>query len=112
MSVVTQILRSVVCTLINAVTGTGAGSKFALPSELCSLAWQTSFDAAPSGVSITLEVSIDGLVWTIIDTSTATAGEVRTITNSTAAAFIRANVGTNSGSKAVTVVIIAKSINT
>lgn len=108
---ITQILKAVLITLINAVNVTGAGSTFALPNNLVSLVWQTAFDTAPSGVSITLEVSLDNVNWTTIDTSTATIGEVRTITNSTSAAFIRANVGTNTGNKHVTVTLIAKPIN-
>lgn len=105
------LLLGVVQTIINVVTGTGASSTFALPARTSTLTWQTSFDSAPSGVSITLQVSIDGTNWTTIDTSTATAGEVRTISAPTAAPFVRANVGTNTGDKAVTVTIVAKVAN-
>jgi len=111
MSYFKTLLIGVKQTLIDAVTGTGASSTFALPTRACILAWQTSFDTAPSGVSITIDVSLDGLVWTTIDTSTATGGEVRTIATPTAALFIRANVGTNTGNKHVTVVIVAKVAN-
>lgn len=95
-------------TLIDAVAGTGASNTFGLPARPCYLAWQTSFDVNPAAVSITIEVSLDAVVWTVIDTSTAVGGEVRTIDPPTAAIFVRANVGTNTGDKDVTVQIIAK----
>lgn len=95
-------------TILNAITGTGASDTFALPSRLVALAWQTSFDVAPAAVSITIQVSLDGLSWTTIDTSTAVGGETRTIASSTAARFVRANVGTNTGNRAVTLTLIAK----
>lgn len=95
-------------TLINAVTGTGAGSVFALPARACALTWQTSFDVNPAAVSITIRVSLDGLVWTVLDTSTAVGGEVRVITGATSALFIDANVVTNTGNRAVTVTLAAK----
>ena len=49
------------------------------------------------GNNIDIDVSIDGINWTTIDTSTNTAGEVRTIPDYTAAMFVRANVNTNTG---------------
>jgi hypothetical protein len=97
--------------LIDVVNGTGAGDTFALPIRSVVLAWQTAFDTAPSAISITLEVSIDALVWTVLDTSTDVSGEVRTIQDPTAALFIRANVGTNTGNKFVTVTLVAKVAN-
>lgn len=108
---ITQILNAVRIALLTAITGTGASSTFALPNKLGSIVWQTSFNINPSVVSITLEVSLDQVAWTIIDTSTAVAGEVRTITNSTAAPFIRANVGTNTGNRQVTVTLEVKPAN-
>ena len=97
--------------LIDAVAGTGAGDTFALPVRSVVLAWQTAFDVNPAAVSITLEVSIDGVAWTVLDTSTVVGGEVRTIQDVTAALFIRANVGTNTGDKTVTVTLVAKVAN-
>lgn len=94
--------------LLTARTGTGASAVFALPARACVLAWQTSFDVNPSVVNITIRVSLDTAVWTVLDTSTAVGGEVRTITVPTAALFIDANVVTNTGNRAVTVLLVAK----
>lgn len=110
MSLVTQILKSVQITLFSAVTATGRSSTYALPPQLVSIVWQTSYNSAPSGTSVTLDVSLDGVNWTTIDTSTNTSGEVRTVTNSTAAPFISVNFGTNTGGKALTVTLECKAI--
>ena len=111
MTTVRTLQPAVLQTIIDAVTGTGAGLTFGLPVRACVLAWQTSFGVAPAAVSITIEVSLDNVAWTVIDTSTAVGGEVRTIDTPTAAIFVRANVGTNTGSPAVTVTIIAKPVD-
>lgn len=97
-----------IVTIINAVAGVAAGLTFALPNRSCVLAWQTSFDVAPAAANITLRVSNDGVVWTVLDTSTAVGGEVRTISTPTAALFVSANVVTNTGNKTVTVTLMAK----
>lgn len=103
-----MLLIGVPCTIMSEKTATGAGSVFSLPSRSCVLAWQTSFDVNPDAVNITLRVSIDGLVWTVLDTSTAVAGEVRTVDVPTAAIFVDANLVTNTGGHKVTVVLVAK----
>ena len=95
-------------TILNAVTATGAGTTFGLPTRACFLAWQTSFNIAPGAFNATLRVSLDGVVWTVLDTTTSTAGEVRTITAPTAAIFVDVNVVTNTGAREATVTIIAK----
>lgn len=41
--------------------------------------WQLVYSSAPSAVSCILEVSLDNTNWFTIDTSTATAGEKRTL---------------------------------
>src|SRR5580698_3915537 len=66
-----------------------ASQQFAVPSYAGmpnngrTISWQTIYGSAPSAVSITLQSAmndVDGQ-YTTIDTSTATAGESRTITN-------------------------------
>lgn len=104
----TSIPLSYPVNLLTAITVTGAGAAFALPAKSVVLSWQASYDVAPAAVSITLEVSIDGVLWTVLDTTTAVGGEVRTIANPTSAIFVRVNVGTNTGSRAATVIIVAK----
>jgi hypothetical protein len=94
--------------ILDAVTGTGASALFGLPSRACFLAWQTSFDVNPAAVSITVRVSLDGVSWTVIDTSTAVGGETRTIDLPTAAFFVDVNVATNTGDRAVSVNMVAK----
>lgn len=107
----TALSPGLVETLVAAVTTTGAKTIFALPARACVLAWQTSFNEAPSAIDIDLEVSIDGVVFTVLDTSTAVGGEARTIAEVTAAQFVRVNVITNTGSKELTVTLIAKVAN-
>lgn len=111
MSAARQLLIGVKATLIDARDGTGASALFALPTRACILAWQTSFDTAPGAIDIDIDVSLDGVVWTTLDTSTDTAGEVRTIADPTAALFLRAIVNTNTGSVDVTITLVAKVAN-
>lgn len=107
----TLILLGVPCVIMDAQTATGAGDDFALPARASVLTWQTSFDVNPDAVNITIRVSIDGVVWTVIDTSTAVAGEVRTIADVTSAVFVDANLVTNTGGHEVTITIVAKVAN-
>jgi hypothetical protein len=105
------ILLAVKSFFLTARTGTGASNTFALPARTSTLTWQTSFDIAPAAVNITIRVSIDGINWTVIDTSTVVGGEVRTIAATTSALFIDANVVTNTGNRQVTVTVVAKVAN-
>lgn len=101
---------AVPATIISARTGTGASDTFALPARACYLAWQTSFDVAPSAIDIDIDVSLDNSVWTTLDTSVDINGEVWTIADPVAALFVRAYVNTNTGNRAVTAVMVAKAI--
>ena len=66
-----------------------AGSQFALPSYTglpdggTSVRWQTIFGAAPTAVNIVLQAAINDVdaEYQTIDTTTATAGEGRTVAN-------------------------------
>ena len=102
------LLIGVLEVILDARIGTGVTDTFALPTRSTQLAWQTSFDINPAAVDIDIDVSLDGNVWTTLDTSTAVGGEVRTITNATAALFIRGFVNTNTGDREVTISLIAK----
>jgi len=66
------------------VTTTGACSSFSLAAPNGQLpaafTWQSITTGSPGGVSLTLEGSIDGTTWSTLDTSTATGGEVRSVT--------------------------------
>jgi hypothetical protein len=90
-----------------APSGAVEGSIFAIPIMLNAqgFIWQTSFATAPSAVSLSLRVSIDGVNWTIIDTSTATAGETRTILNKLGL-FVQGYQASRTGGTAVTLRIV------
>ena len=103
-----SLLIAVPLNLLDARIGTGVSDTIALPTRLALLTWQTSFDVAPAVIDIDIDISLDGVIWTTIDTSTNVSGEVRTITNPSAAVFIRANVNTNTGNRQVTLILIGK----
>lgn len=111
MSITRMLLIGIPATILDAITATGAGTTFALPNRSVVLAWQSSFDVNPAAVNITLRVSIDGVSWTVLDTTTTVGGETRTISAPTAARFVDVNVVTNTGSRAATVSLIAKVAN-
>jgi hypothetical protein len=101
-------------TLLNAVTATGAGSTWTPGLMASELSWQITVTGAPSGVSVTLQVSKaddqDGSDnWVTVDTSTTTTSEIRHVSNDPGVHF-RANLGTLTGgtSPTVTVTMIAK----
>lgn len=82
----------------SAVTATGPCQDFQIPAgdsahtqSASSFTWQTSFiGGTPTSITVVLEGSIDRAVWTTIDSSTSTAGEVRSKTG-TAYKYFRCN---------------------
>lgn len=108
MTINKQILVAKPVTLLNAITVTGAGPTFALPVRACVISWQSSFDVAPGAVNITLRISNDGVVWTVLDTTTAVGGELRSVSTPFAALFIDVNVVTNTGARAATIIAVCK----
>ena len=90
-----------------AAIGAQSGTIFALPSRAVYIAWQTGYTGSPSAVNVVLEVSLDGIIWNTLDTSTLTAGEARTV-GPTAAAFIRARMVSNTGGTLISVSILVK----
>lgn len=90
-----------------------ASQQFALPSYAGfpengrTIRWQTVFGSAPSAISVTLQTAMidSDAQYSTIDTSTATAGEARTVTG-VRANFIRAKVGSITGGSGVTVQIL------
>jgi len=103
----TLITLAVPVTLLDGVTGTPTSDVFALPTRAALLSWQTSFNTAPAAVSISLQVSIDGVNFVEVDSSTAVAGEVKVV-SPVSALFIKVVVATNTGDKEITVVLLAK----
>lgn len=111
MAPLTLLNIAVPITILNARTGTGASNTFALPTRACILEWETSFDIAPGAIDIDIDVSMDNVLWTTIDNSTAVGGETQVIADPTAALFIRANVKINTGNRKVTLMMVAKVAN-
>jgi hypothetical protein len=70
--------------------------------------WQTLYGSAPSAVSIALQVALQDVdvQYQTIDSSTATAGESRSVSGVNAK-FIRAKVTSITGGSGVTVQILA-----
>ena len=96
-----------------APTGGQASQQFALPSYSGfptngrTINWQTIYGTAPSAVSVVLQeamVDIDSQ-YTTIDTSTAAAGEARTVLN-VRGNFLRAKVSSITGGAGVTIQIL------
>jgi hypothetical protein len=94
--------------VLTARTGTGASATFALPSSGVRLTWQTTFDIAPAVINITIDISLDGTNWTVLDTTTNVNGETRVIAALSSANFVRANVVTNTGNRAVTLTLLGR----
>lgn len=90
-----------------------ASQQFALPNYSGfpengrTIRWQTIYGTAPSSVSVALQTAMSDVAaqYTTIDTSTATAGEARTVTG-VRGNFIRASVSAISGGSGVTVQIL------
>lgn len=105
----TGLTRGIINTILNAATATGAGGSYSVPEkptggQFSDYSWQTVITGAPTAVSITLQGSLDGVNWTVVDTSTATGGESRPISGKPFA-FLRANLGTLTGGTAPTVTV-------
>ena len=90
-----------------------ASQQFALPSYAGfpengrTIRWQTIYGSAPSAVSVVLQTALtdSDAQYTTIDTSTATAGEARSVTG-VRANFVRAKVSSITGGSGVTVQVL------
>src|SRR5215813_10964834 len=90
-----------------------AGSQFAVPEPAGfpdqghTVRWQTVFGTAPSAVNIRLQGAIDDVnsEYFDLDTSTATAGEARTV-NNVRARFLRVNLVSSTGGASLTAQIL------
>lgn len=82
------------------------GVAVAVPTTLAKvLTWTYSFASAPSAVSIKVQHSVDGVIFTDLDTGTATGGETRT-TAVNDAVFIRGRRESQTGGGNVTLSIV------
>ena len=90
-----------------------AGSQFALPSFTgipdtgTTVRWQTIFGSAPSAISIVLQSAMADVdaEYQTIDTSTATTGEARTVTN-VQAKFLRIKLSSSTGGSGLTAKVL------
>jgi hypothetical protein len=90
-----------------------ASQQFALPSypglpeNGRTIRWQTIYGTSPSAINVALQTAMidSDSQYTTIDSSTATAGEARTVTG-VRANFIRAKVASITGGSGVTVQIL------
>jgi hypothetical protein len=90
----------------NAVAAPVNSATYALPTSLAKvISWSCAYASAPSATNIKLQVSNDGTVWTDLDSSTVTAGEVKT-TNPTNAIFLRARKESQTGGGALTLLVV------
>jgi hypothetical protein len=90
-----------------------SGSQFAIPepagipNQGHTVRWQTIFGTSPSAVNICLQGAMADIdaQYAVIDTSTSTAGEARTVTN-VRARFLRVNTVTSTGGSSLTAQIL------
>jgi hypothetical protein len=86
---------------------TTAGTAYALPGNPAAVVtWQTIYSSTPTAITVLLQGSMDNSTYNTIDTSTSTAGEIRTVI--TAIKFIRAQITAKTGTFNTTVTLIAK----
>ena len=90
-----------------------SGTQFALPSYTglpdggTAVRWQTVFGTAPTAVSIILQGAINDVdaEYQLLDTSTQTAGEARTVAN-VQARFLRVRFVSSTGGSGLTAKIL------
>lgn len=85
-----------------------AGTAFALPDRFNVLTWRTKFGVNPASLTIKLQTSNDNVDWYDLDTTTAVAGEMRSIYGAYAK-FVRGYHTVRVGGSGITVEILAGS---
>lgn len=96
--------------LVDAVAN-GAGVEsdvYALPDQSNTLTWQTFFGTAPASCTFKLWGGLDGETFSVIDTGTAVAGEVRTL--NTNVKFVYVELDAVSGGSTFSVLLVAKDL--
>ena len=96
-------------TLLSAVLVTGAGAAKQPGFAYKNHTWNTVLSGSPTTVSVTLEGSLDGVTWFVLDTGTSTTNEMRHVTNKPVL-HLRANVGTLSGGSTPSVTVYSLSV--
>lgn len=84
-------------------------AQYALPDQSNTLTWQTFFGTAPASCTFKLWGSLDGANFSVIDTSTAVAGEVKTIDTNVKFAYVELDAVSGSPAE-VSVLLVAKDL--
>ena len=90
--------------IMNAKATTGDGTVVRLQNPYTNHTWVTVVTGGPSATSITLQGSIDGTNWAVLDTTTTTTAEMRHIIYKPVL-WIKANVGTLTSGTSPTVTV-------
>lgn len=88
--------------LLDAATAVATGATFSLSAVRRTFTLVTTVTGAPTGVSLTLEGSLDGSQWYVLATSTSTTGDAQFAVDKPAR-YVRANLGTLTAGTAPTV---------
>ncbi len=83
-------------------------SHFALPGRTTTLTWQTFFGTAPASCTFKLWGSLDNSHYSVIDTGTAVAGEVRTVNTNVSSIYVELDAV--SGGADVSVLVVPKDL--
>lgn len=82
-------------TSLSAVAATGAGTTFALPMRdgkyPSVFTWTNVYTGTPSAITVNFEGSIDNVTFFTLDSSTNTAGEMKSVANKPVR-FVRCNI--------------------
>ena len=95
-------------TSLAAATATGPGVVTDLGVVRTAHALDTTITGSPSAVTVNLEGSLDGTAWVVLATSTATAGDVQTVSGK-GVRYVRANLVALTGGTAPTVTALIAS---
>lgn len=95
--------------LLDSVPGsTIISDPVAMPTRCTTFSWQTIYGDAPSAVSMAILGSLDGVVFSSIDTSTAIAGQVKTVNANVT--HVKAQIVSIADAADVTVLIVPKDL--
>src|SRR5512146_1046390 len=97
-------------TLVDAASATGDGPIFAVPNRpteglFSNFVWQVIPAGGFSGLSVTLQGSLDRTNWTVLDTNAVTTGGARAIT-APPVFCVKANVGTYTPTDGTSVTVL------
>jgi len=108
---VTLLSKNVPKFLLDAATPSAGleSDVYALPDQSNTLTWQTFFGVNPASCTFKLWGGLDGETFAVIDTSTAVAGEVRTLNTNVKFAYVELDAQSGSPED-VSVLLVAKDL--